>query len=82
MSNISMQFVFALVMLVASISASFAQLAGSATTHRNVPIALGSRVGKCLQGRPARTAAHNSAQFFYSGDVCRLPLDTTEGPGV
>ena len=31
-------FVFALVMLMASISASFAQQAGSATTHRNVPI--------------------------------------------
>ena len=83
MSNISMQFVFALVMLVASISASFAQQAGSATTHRNVPItALGSRVGKCFQGRPARAAVHNSAQFIHSGDVCRLPLDTTEGPGV
>src|SRR5712672_2918775 len=65
MSNISVQFVFALVMLVASISASFAQQAGSATTHRNVPITtLGSRVGKCFQGRPARAAAHNSAQFI------------------
>src|SRR5258708_4366209 len=62
------------------------RMRGSVVTgvhFRNVPITtLGSRVGKCIQGRPARAAAHNSAQFIHSCDVCRLPLDTTEGPGV
>ena len=82
MSNISVQFVLALVVVVASVSVSFARQAGSAAT-RNVPITtLGSRVGKCFQGGPARPAAHNGAQFVHPGGVCRVLLDTTDGPGV
>jgi hypothetical protein len=83
MSNISVQFGFALVVVVASLAASFAQHAGLAAT-RKVPIAaLGSRgVGKCFQGSAATPAAHNRAEFVHSNGVCWAPQNITDGPGV
>ena len=81
MSNISVQFGFALVVVVASVAASFAQHNGLAAT-RKVPIALRSSVGKCFQGGPATVAAHNRAEFVHPGGVCWAPQDSTDGPGV
>jgi hypothetical protein len=79
MSNISVQFIFALVVAVASVSASFARQADS-TAARNVPMTtLGSKSGKCFQGGPARAGAYNSAQFVHPEGVCRVPLDSTPG---
>jgi hypothetical protein len=83
MSNLSGQFVFALVVVLASLAASFAQHAGLAAT-RKVPIttSVPSGVGKCFQGSPATKAAHNRAEFVHPGGVCWAPQDTTDGPGV
>ena len=79
MSNISVQFIFALVVVAASVSASFARQAGSTAT-RNVPTTtLGSKSGKCLQGGPARADAYNSAQFVHPEGVCRVPPDNAPG---
>ena len=76
MSNISVQFGFALVVVVASLAASFAQHAGLAAT-RKVPIAaLGSRgAGKCFQGSAATPAAHNRAEFVHPKGVLPGPPD-------
>jgi hypothetical protein len=81
MSNISVQFVFAAVVVVASVAASFAQHNGWAAT-RKAPIALRSGVGKCFQSGPATVAAENRAEFVHPGGVCWAPQDTTDGPGV
>ena len=83
MSNISVQFVFALIVVVASLAASIAQQAGLSAT-RKVPITTldSSRVGKFFQGSPATTAADNRAEFVHPGGVCRAPQNTTDGPGV
>ena len=77
MSNISVQFGFALVVVVASLAASFAQHAGLAAT-RKVPITtLGSSVRKCFQRGPATAAAHNRAEFVHPGGVCWVSLSQT-----
>jgi hypothetical protein len=83
MSNISVQFVFALVVVVASVAASFAQHAGLAATRKVPTTALGSRgVGKCFQGSAATPAARSPAEFVHSNGVCWAPQNTTDGPGV
>jgi hypothetical protein len=86
MSNISVQFVFAAVVVVASVAASFAQHNGWAAT-RKAPIALrsgvgSSGVGKCFPSGPATVAAENRAEFVHPGGVCWAPQDTPDGPGV
>ena len=83
MSNHSGQFVFALVVVLASLAASFAQHVGLAAT-RKVPITTSgpSEVGKCFQRSPATKAARNRAEFVHPGGVCRAPQDTTDDPGV
>ena len=83
MSNISVQFVFALIVVVASLAASTAQHAGLSAT-RKVPITtLGSSgVGKCFRGSAATAAAHDRAEFVHPGGVCRAPQNITDGPGV
>ena len=83
MSNISVQFGFALVVVVASLAASFAQHAGLAAT-RKVPITpIGpSGVGKCFQGSRATAAERNRAEFVHPDGVCWAPQNTIDGPGV
>ena len=83
MSNISGQFGFALIVVVASLAASIAKHAGLVAT-RKAPITTldSSRVGKCFQGSPATTAAHNRAESGHPGGVCWAPQNTTDGPGV
>ncbi len=83
MSNISVQFVFALVVVVASVAASFAQHAGLAAT-RKVPITPSGRswVGKCSQGSRATAAERNRAEFVHPEGVCRAPQINIDGPGV
>ena len=87
MSNTLVKFAFALLVVLASLTASFAQQAGFAPT-RNVPITtLGSRgVGKCFQNSPGTgtgtAAANNRAEFIHPNGVCRAPQNITDGPGV
>jgi hypothetical protein len=83
MSNILVKFAFALLLVLASVAASFAQQAGSPAT-RNVPITTpGSRgVGKCFQSSPGTAAANNRAEFLHPNGVCRAPQNTSDGPGV
>src|SRR5258706_9302753 len=82
MSNISVQFVFALVVIVASLAASFAQHADLAAT-RKVPITPSgpSGVGKCFQGSRATAAERNRAEFVHTDGVCWAPQNTIDGPG-
>jgi hypothetical protein len=83
MSNTLVKFAFAQLVVLASLTASFAQQAGFAPT-RNVPITtLGSRgVGKCFQNSPGTVAANNRAEFVHPNGVCRAPQNITDGPGV
>jgi hypothetical protein len=81
MSHTSVKIAFALVVVLASVVASFAQHAGLATT-RNAPITTldSSRVEKCRQGNPATAATPDPAEFVHPGGVCRAPQNITDGP--
>jgi hypothetical protein len=84
MSHTSVKIAFALVVVLASLVASFAQHAGLSTT-RNAPITtLGSAsgVGKCFRGSPDAASAHNRAEFLHPGGVCWAPQNITDGPGA
>jgi hypothetical protein len=82
MSNISVKFAFALIVVFASLGASFARHVGSAAT-RNMPTTTGfSEVRKCFQGNRATAAERNRAEFVHSEGVCRAPQANIDGPGV
>jgi len=77
MSNISAKFAFALLVVFASLAASFARH-GS-----NMPTTIGSSgAGKCIQGSRATAAERNRAEFVHSDGVCWAPQTTIDGPGV
>jgi hypothetical protein len=82
MSNISVKFAFALIVVCASLGASFAGHAGSAAT-RNMPTTTGfSEVRKCFQGNRATAAERKRAEFVHSDGVCWAPQNTIDDPGV
>jgi len=66
MPSISVQFVFAVVVVV-----------GSLLLHLR-----DTQARKCRQGNPAAAAAHNPAEFVHPGGVCWAPQNITDGPGV
>jgi hypothetical protein len=79
MSNISAKFAFALLVVFASLAASFARHGGLAAT-RNIG---SSGAGKCFQGSSSATAAErNRAVFVHPEGVCRAPQANIDGPGV
>jgi hypothetical protein len=71
MSNISAKFAFALLVVFASLAASFARHGGLATT-RNID---SSGPGKCFQGSHVTAAERNRAEFVSRG---RLPGPTDQ----
>jgi hypothetical protein len=82
MSNISAKFAFALLVVFASLAASFARH-GSLAATRNMPTTIGSSgAGKCIQASRATAAERNRAEFVHSDGVCWAPQTTIDGPGV
>jgi hypothetical protein len=80
MSNISAKFAFSLLVVFASLAASFARH-GSLAVTRNMPTTIGSGgVRKCFQG--SRAAATERNEFVHSDGVCRAPQNTVDAPGV
>src|ERR1700736_2907760 len=76
MSNISAKFAFALLVVFASLAASFARHGGLAAT-RNMPTTIGSSgAGKCIQG--SRATGAERAEFVHSDGVCRAPQNTID----
>jgi hypothetical protein len=78
MSNISAKFAFALLVVFASLAASFARHRGLAAT-RNID---SSEAGKCFQGSRATAAERTRAEFVHPEGVCRAPQANVDGPGV
>jgi hypothetical protein len=78
MSNISAKFAFALLVVFASLAASFARHGGLAAT-RNID---SSEAGKCFQSSRATAAERNRAEFVHPEGVCRAPQANVDGPGV
>src|SRR5258708_2661638 len=78
MSNISAKFAFALLVVFASLAASFARHGGLAAT-RNID---SSEAGKCFQGSRATAAEVTGANFVHPGGFGGPPKTNTEGRGV
>ena len=78
MWNISAKFAFALLVVFASLAASFARHGGLAVT-RNIG---SSGAGKCFQGSRATAAERKRAEFVHSDGVCWAPQNTIDDPGV
>lgn len=78
MWNISAKFAFALLVIFASLAASFARH-GSLAATRNIG---SSGAEKCFQGSRATAAERNRAEFVHPEGVCRAPQTNIDGPGV
>jgi hypothetical protein len=82
MSNISVKFALALIVVFASLGASFARHAGLEAA-RHMPTTIGfSGLRKCFQGNRATAAERKRAEFVHSDGVCWAPQNTNDDPGV